>query len=151
MKKDKLYEVRQIESIRDMLISSCEIFAQRPAYLKKQKKTMPYETVTYSEFKELVWNLGTKFLEMGLAGKKVALISENRFEWCVAYMAAVCGDMTVVPIDLELAPSDLTNLVKISKSSAVVYTGKLSEKLANLKADVPEVEYTINMDSGKDK
>ena len=151
MKKDKLYEVRQIESIRDMLISSCEIFAQRPAYLKKQKKTMPYETVTYSEFKELVWNLGTKFLEMGLAGKKVALISENRFEWCVAYMAAVCGDMTVVPIDLELAPSDLTNLVKISKSSAVVYTGKLSEKLANLKADVPEVEYTINMDSGKVK
>ena len=79
MRKDKLYEVRPIESIRDMLISSCEIYAERTAYLKKQKKTMPYEAVTYKEFKDLVWNLGTKFLEMGLAGKKIAIISELLF------------------------------------------------------------------------
>ena len=114
MKKDKLYEVRQIESIRDMLISSCDIFADRTAYLKKQKKTMPYEPVTYAQFKEIVWNLGTKLLEMGLGGKKVAIISENRYEWCIAYMATVCGDMTVVPIDRELASSDIINLLKIS-------------------------------------
>jgi long-chain acyl-CoA synthetase len=57
--------------------------------------------------------------------------------------------MTVVPIDLELAPSDLTNLIKISKASAVVYTGKLSEKLISIKSDIPELEYTINMDSEK--
>lgn len=149
MKKDKLYEVRQIETIRDMLISSCEIFADRTAYLKKQKKSMPYEAVTYREFKELVWNLGTKFLEMGLSGKKIAIISENRFEWCISYMATVSGDMTVVPIDLELAPSDIINLIKISKVSAVIYTGKLSEKLAALKDEVPEIEYVINMDSEK--
>ena len=149
MKKDKLYEVRQIESIRDMLISSCEIFADRTAYLKKQKKSMPYEAVTYSEFKELVWNLGTKFLKMGLSGKKIAIISENRFEWCISYMATVSGDIMVVPIDLELAASDIINLIRISKVSAVIYTGKLSEKLASLKEEVPEVEYVINMDSDK--
>jgi long-chain acyl-CoA synthetase len=149
MKKAKLYEVRKIESIRDMVESSCEIFADRTAYLKKQKKSMPYEAVTYAEFKKLVWNLGTKFLEMGLSGKKIAIISENRFEWAITYMATVCGDMTVVPIDLELAPSDLTNLIKISKASAVVYTGKLSEKLISIKSDIPELEYTINMDSEK--
>lgn len=149
MKKDKLYEVRQIESIRDMLISSCEIFAERAAYLKKQKKTMPYETVTYAEFKELVWNLGTKFLNLGLGGKKVAIISENRFEWPICSMATLCGDMTVVPIDLELEASDMINLIKISKASAVVYTGKISSKLANLKNEVPEVEYMINMDADK--
>ena len=149
MKKAKLYEVRKIESIRDMVESSCEIFADCTAYLKKQKKSMPYEAVTYAEFKKLVWNLGTKFLEMGLSGKKIAIISENRFEWAITYMATVCGDMTVVPIDLELAPSDLTNLIKISKASAVVYTGKLSEKLISIKSDIPELEYTINMDSEK--
>ena len=149
MKKDKLYEVRQIESIRDMIISSCEIFAERTAYLKKQKKTMPYETVTYAEFKELVWNLGTKFLNLGLGGKKVAIISENRFEWPICSMATLCGDMTVVPIDLELEASDMINLIKISKASAVVYTGKISSKLANLKNEVPEVEYMINMDADK--
>lgn len=149
MKKDKLYEVRQIESIRDMIISSCEIFAERTAYLKKQKKTMPYETVTYAEFKELVWNLGAKFLNLGLGGKKVAIISENRFEWPICSMATLCGDMTVVPIDLELEASDMINLIKISKASAVVYTGKISSKLANLKNEVPEVEHMINMDADK--
>lgn len=151
MKKDKLYDVRKIDSIRDMFISSCEVFADRTAYLKKQKKTMPYEPVTYAEFKQIVWNLGTKLLQMGLGGKKIAIISENRYEWCIAYMATVCGDMTVVPIDVELSGPDIANLVKISKSSAVVYTGKLSEKLADLKTQVPEVEYMINMDSEKVK
>jgi len=151
MKKDKLYEVRPIESIRDMVVSSCEVFADRTAYLKKQKKTMPYEPVTYAEFKDIVWNLGTKFLQMGLGDKKIAIICENRYEWCIAYMATVCGDMTVVPIDVELSGPDIANLVKISKSSAIIYTGKLSEKLANLKTEVPEVEYMINMDSDKVK
>ena len=33
--------------------------------------------------------------------------------------------------------------------SAVIYTGKLSEKLADLKKEIPEIEYTINMDSEK--
>ena len=148
MNKDKLYEVRQIQSIRDMLVSSCEIFADRTAYLKKQKKSMPYESVTYAEFKEVVWNLGTKFLQMGLGGKKIAIISENRYEWCIAYMATVCGDMTVVPIDRELSVADIINLLKISKSSAVVYTGKLSKELAAVKEQIPEIEYMITMDAG---
>ena len=145
MRKDELYEVRKIESLRDMLISSCDIFAERTAFLKKQKKSMPYEPVTYAEFKELVWNLGTKFLDMGLAGKKIAIVCENRFEWPIAYMATVCGDMTVVPIDMELSAPDIFNLLKISKASAVIYTGKLSEKFADMKKEVPQIEYMINM------
>ena len=149
MKNAKLYDVRPIESIRDMVISSCEVFAERTAYLKKQKKSMPYEPVTYAEFKEIVWNLGTRLLNMGLGGKRVAIISENRYEWVLAYMASVCGDMTVVPIDRELAASDIINLLKISKASAVVYTGKLSADLAGVKDAVPEVQYMITMDSDK--
>ncbi len=149
MNKDKLYEVRQIQSIRDMVVSSCDVFADRAAYLKKQKKSMPYESVTYAEFKDVVWNLGTKFLQMGLGGKKIAIISENRYEWCISYMATVCGDMTVVPIDRELSSADIINLLKISKSSAVIYTGKLSRELADVKKEVPEIEYMISMDSGE--
>lgn len=147
MKKDKLYEVRQIESIRDMLIGSCKIFADRTAYLKKQKKSMPYEPVTYAEFKEMVWNLGTKFLDMGLAGRKIAIISDSRFEWCPAYMATVCGDMTVVPIDRELPADDMISLIRLSKATAIVYTGKLSETLKDIKSEIPEIEYLINMDN----
>ncbi len=147
MKKDKLYEVRQIETIRDMLSSSCEIFADRTAFLKKEKKSMPYEPVTYAEFKEMVWNLGTKYLDMGLGGRKIAIISESRFEWCPAYMAAVCGDMTVVPIDCELPVEDMIGLIKFSKATAVVYTSKIAKDLADIKSEIPELEYLINMDN----
>ncbi len=146
MKKDKLYEVRQIESIRDMLISSCEEFADRNAYLKKQKKSLPYEPVTYAQFKEIVWNFGTKLLDMGLAGKKVAIISENRYEWCISYMGVVCGDMTVVPIDRELAKEDIKHLIEFSESSAVIYTGKISEELKEIKSQLEGLEVLINMD-----
>ena len=146
MKKDKLYEVRQIESIRDMLVSSCDIFADRTAYLKKQKKSMPYEPVTYAQFKEIVWNFGTKLLDMGFAGKKVAIISENRYEWCISYMGVVCGDMTVVPIDRELAKDDIKHLIEFSESSAVIYTGKISDEMKEIKSQLEGLEVLINMD-----
>ena len=89
--------------------------------------------------------MGTKFLNMGLGGKKIALISEPRFEWPIAYMATLCGDMTIVPIDVELSGPEIFELLKIAKASAVVYSGKLTEKLAGLKDAVPGVEYMINM------
>ncbi|MBQ4631352.1 MAG: AMP-binding protein [Clostridia bacterium] len=148
MKKDKLYEVRKITTIKEMLEQSCEIYADKNAFLRKVKRGEPYTGVTYAQFKKDVWAYGTALHNLGLKdGKRIAVIGENRYEWVLSYMAAVNGDTMFVPIDRELAAPDILNLLKIAKVSAIVFSPKIAAKLTDAKAEVPTIEYMISMDA----
>ena len=148
MKNGKLYEVRKISTIREMLEQSCEIFADNNACLRKIKRGEPYTGVSYAQFKEDVWALGTALHSLGLkCGKRIAVIGENRYEWVLSYMAAVNGDTMFVPIDRELAAPDIINLLNIAKVSAVIFSPKIASKLENVKTEVETVEYMISMDA----
>ncbi len=148
MKKDKLYEVRQISTIKEMLTQSADIYADRNAYLRKLKRGDSYTGVTYAQFKADVWALGTGFAKIGLSGgKRIAVIGENRYEWVLSYLASVNGDTMFVPIDRELAAPDIINLLKIAKVSAVVYSPKIASKLEGAKAELEGLEFMISMDA----
>ncbi|MBQ4526809.1 MAG: AMP-binding protein [Clostridia bacterium] len=148
MKKDKLYEVRKITTIKEMIEQSCEIYANKNAFLRKVKRGEPYIGVSYAQFKEDIWALGTALHKLGMKdGKRIAVIGENRYEWVLSYMAAVNGDTMFVPIDRELAAPDILNLLKIAKVSAIVFSPKIAAKLADAKAEVSTIEYMISMDA----
>ena len=51
-KKAPFYEVREITDLKDMLNSSAELYADRVAFLRKEKAGEAYKEVTYKEFKE---------------------------------------------------------------------------------------------------
>ncbi len=148
MKKNELYPVRQISTIKEMLIQSAEIYAERNAYLRKLKRGDNYTGVTYAQFKKDVWALGTAFAKIGLnSGKRIAVIGENRYEWVLSYLTSVNGDTTFVPIDRELAAPDIANLLKIAKVSAVVYSPKIASKLEGVKDEIDTIEFMISMDA----
>ncbi len=148
MNKDKLYPVRQISTIKEMLTQSAEIYADRNAYLRKLKRGEDYTGVTYAEFKKDVWALGTALNKIGLnGGKRIAVIGENRYEWVLSYLASVNGDTMFVPIDRELASPDILNLLKIAKVSAVIYSPKIASKLDGAKEEIENLEFMISMDS----
>ncbi len=145
MNKNKLYDVRKIDSIKDMVCQSTEIYGDKTVYLKKEKASMPYEPVSFKELKKQVWSLGTALLSLGLSGKRIAVISENRYEWVVAFLAAVNGDTSVSPIDRELCEEDLVNLINLSEAQCVIYSSKVAKKLGGLK-EKTSVKTIINMD-----
>lgn len=152
MKKDKLYPVRQISTIKEMLEQSCEIYADKNAFLRKLKKGEDYTGVTYAQFKKDIWAYGTALNAIGLKdGKRIAVIGENRYEWVLSYMAAVNGDTMFVPIDRELASEDIKNLLKIAKVSAIAYSPKIAAKLEGVKEEIPQIECMISMDATDEK
>lgn len=145
MKKPKLYHVDKITDLKDMLKRSVRLYGERNAYLRKCKRTDPYEGVSFNNFKSDVWALGTALEKLGLSGKKVGIIGENRYEWVTSYMAVACGDMTVVPLDRELSSEDIINLINISELSAIIFSPKTAPKLKDIKALAPECEQLICM------
>lgn len=141
-----LYNVRPIKDLKDMIEQSGKLFADKNAFLVKTKDDA-YRGIKYSEFKSDIEALGTAFLDMGLKNKFIAVIGENRYEWCVTYLATVCGTGVIVPLDKELPVNEIQNLLFRSGASAIVFSGKLSNEIKTVAANVSTVKYFINMDA----
>ena len=151
--KDSYYEPREIRDLRELINSSAEMFAGDTAFLVKDVHGEPFRPITYSQLRMDINALGTQFVRMGLKGKKIAVIGENSYEWVVTYFATVNGTGVIVPIDRELPPKEVANLLDRSGVDAIVHSEKLKSKadeamqLASL--EIPNV-IDMKLEASKD-
>jgi len=156
MKKlnSEIYKADEIKNFKELIERSAEKYADNVAYKFKRNLGKKNETVvekTYKEIKEEVEALGTVLLNMGLENKKIALIGNNRYEWCVSYLAIITSNMVVVPLDKMLPENEIKSLIGRSKVDAVIYEDKYSQIFENIKQDNDQEKYFINMDLKKDE
>lgn len=143
--KDNFYQFRYISDLKDMLDTSAQLFSQNPAYMVKDVPGGEYRSITYAELKHDVDALGTKLINLGLKGKKVAVIGENSYKWVVTYMATVNGTGVIVPLDRELPVKELRHLIERAGITAIVYSKKLTDKVNEALEDIDGVQYRISM------
>ena len=129
---------------------SVEKYPNESCILEKPNHKEPYKVITYKEFGEDVFALGTALINiLNLKDKRVIIIGETQYGWYVSYMAMLCGVGIVSPIDRELPENEIENLVRRSRASAIIYSPKNGEAINKVKENVPEVEYFIEMRSDK--
>lgn len=145
--RDDLYINREIKDLKDMLSSSAELYGDKRAYLVKDRPGGPYRPISFKETKADVDGLGTALLDLGLAGKRIAVIGENRYEWVITYLAAVNGTGVIVPLDRELPAEEIGHLMHRAGVSAIVFSSKVERKVKEALAMAPEVECVISMDA----
>lgn len=116
----------EISSIKDMLNKSGEVFGNRPAY------EIEGRIITHNEFRNDVNSLGTALIEMGLKGKRIAVIGTNSYNWEMAYLSIVCGTGIVVPLDKTLPENELESLIKRSSVEAIFFDEKYEENIKNI-------------------
>ncbi|MDO8685748.1 MAG: AMP-binding protein [Clostridiales bacterium] len=155
MYKKPFYESRKIGNLKEMLETSADLYADRTAFLVKNKQSDIYEPIKYSKFKEDVDAIGTAMCALGLSGGRVGIIGENRYEWAVSYMATINGTGVVVPIDKELPTGEISSLLTSAKVDALVFSGSIKEKVNEViknAGDTLNVRLWIDMDgsSGAD-
>lgn len=140
--KNNLYPVRDTKDLKTMLRECAELYGNKEAFLVKVNKGGEYREISYKKFKDDVDSLGTKLMEMGMSGKKIAIIGLNSYQWVVAYFAVICGVGIAVPLDKELKEEEVKNLVEISQCSAAFSSPKFLSYFEN--SSVKEV-YEIDM------
>jgi long-chain acyl-CoA synthetase len=145
-----LYHPQAIISFKDMLEQSVNLFGNKNAFLMKSSNDV-YQGITYNEFKNDVDALGTALISLGLKDQSIAVIGENRYEWCVTYLAAANGVGVIVPLDKELPVADIENLLTISTASAIVFSGKSVDKIKKTVHKLTSVKYFIGMDLEQDE
>jgi long-chain acyl-CoA synthetase len=145
--KDDLYVHRPIKDLKEMVNTSAEIYGDRNSFLVKNAPGGEYIPVKFSRLKTDIDELGTAFMDLGLTGKKIAVIGENRYEWVVTYLAVVNGVGVIVPLDRELPAEEVHHLLKRSEVSAVVYSSKVGTVVEEAIQGVESIEFVISMDA----
>lgn len=149
MKSNQLYKVRKINNFRDMLEQSYSLFKDRVAFVKKVSDGNN-KSITYGELYDDVSHLATSLLELVSSKPVVCIIGENRYEWCLSYLAVTTSGGVVVPMDKELSTSEKINLIQQSESEVVIFSSKYSKEMKEIASSVPTLKCFVNMDAEVD-
>lgn len=146
--KRVLYQAREYRDIRELVKDAVKRYPNNNAFIIKEKKEeITYKNITYKMLQEDINKLGTALIDLGLEGKKIAIIANNRYEWCLAYLATLCGVGVVVPLDKSLPEGEIENLIKRSYANAVIFEDKYSDIMEEIKSNGEnDVEQYICMD-----
>lgn len=131
--KRKLYDADKINNFRELVKRYSEKYSDEIAFeYKENPSSKDHIKITYSQFASDIKSLGTALINTGLSKKKVAIISPNRYEWCVSYLAITTSDMVVVPLDRALPDNEIEDLIIRSEAEAVIFDKKYVEVFSKL-------------------
>lgn len=134
--KNRVYEKDILDDFRELLEYVLKRYPKNVAYKYKKdssEKEPEYIEKTYEQTCNDIKALSTKLLNMGLKGKRVILIGNNSYEWCISYLAVTCGDMVIVPLDKSLPKNEIETLIKRSKAEVAIFDSKYCETIKKIK------------------
>ena len=150
MKKSrKVHEAQEVNDYREMLKMVEQKYSNNIAYKFKKNANTPdeeYVNITYKQFIEDIKALSTGLLEFIKERKKVALIGNNRYEWCMSYLAVTTGNMIVVPLDKALPEKEIETLIEQSEAETIIFDKKYEDIMLKIKRENDNVDKLICMD-----
>lgn len=153
LSRSKLYEVEKISNYKELIDRSAKLYPNKTAFIyKRNPKDSNYISHTYTDLKNDIKSLGTSLIDLGLTGKRVAIIAPNRYEWCVSYLSVTTSGMIVVPLDKALPNNEIVSSIIRSEVEAVIFDKKYLEIFEELKNNnSSNLKYFICMDFENDE
>ena len=124
--------MKRLENIRELLEYCANQYNNKILYTIDQK-------ITYKQFKEKVDNLSNSLINQQYEGKRIAIISENRYEWELTFFAICNGVGTVVPIDKSLPVQEIKNIVEQTNVELIFTSDEYLEELEEI--DIKQISF----------
>ncbi len=129
-----------------MIIESSQKYAEKIA-LVDLKKT-PMQNVTYNSLLKNILALGSALKNLGLKERShIAVIGDNRVQWALAYLTAMCFNYVIVPIDRNLTVNEILNIIHESEAEAIIFTDAFEQMMLEHQSSLKKLRLYINMDS----
>jgi len=102
-----------------------------------------WKTITYEKLLANVKGIASYLITIGIKkGDRIAIVSENRPEWCMAYLAITLSGTIAVPLDVQLGPDEIRNLLADSETKVIFHSSKTAE---NVKKALDDLGTNHNM------
>lgn len=125
-------------TIVGLFLAAAERYPDNTAFNYFEKS---WRTLTYGEFLGKTRGIASHLIQSGVGkGDRIAIILENRHEWCALYLGVLMAGAIAVPVDAQLGANEVRNLLDDSGTVLVVHSGRTG---TNVKSSVR----TINIDS----
>lgn len=134
--------------VLSLLHDRAEKFGDRPAFCIKEGDG--WRTVTYKELSERVVVLSTFLMDSGLkSGERVAILSDARPEWGIAFFASVRAGATTVPLDVKLTETELVSILSDCCPSYIFVDGKHADMAMALKEKISSIREVLLLEDGQ--
>lgn len=146
---EKVFDAVLHQDFKELINYSAETYPDTDAFIikhKLNKKEVSYEHITFAEFREQIYALGTAMLKKGWKDKRVAIIGKNCYEWMQGYFATLCGLGICVPLDRGLPYEELESSLCRSYADILIFDDALKDTVEELKKnDKTQVKEFISM------
>ena len=132
----------EISNFRE-LVKRYEDYGDNIAF--KFKKDGNLVEITYKKFIEDIKKVAEKVISSDV--KRVAVIGNNRYEWCTTYLGVTTAGSVIVPLDKALTDKEIEKLLKRSGADAIVYDEKYENAVDEAIAEGCNIKYKICMDN----
>ncbi len=135
MENKKIFDAKEFKNIKEIIYNSSNKYNDSTAFVIKhqEKKNISYENISYTRLLKDINKLGTALYNIGLKGKRIAIIGKNRYEWVIGHLANLLGGIVSVPLDKDLQYEELENSLIRSKADCILFDEKLVDKINEIK------------------
>lgn len=141
-KKSKIKYHDEISNFRE-LVKKYEGYGENIAF--KYKKDGKIEEITYNQYVQDIKKVAEKVISSDV--KRVAVIGNNRYEWCITYLGVTTAGRIIVPLDKALTDKEIEKLLKRSEADAIVYEEKYQTAVDQAIDQGCNIKYKICMDN----
>jgi len=106
-----------------------------------------FRKTSYVELGRRTVDVSSNLIKWGIAkGERIAIYSENRPEWAVAFFGIVSAAAIVVPIDIKLSEAETQFILSDSQAKCIFVSDKYLGVIDKIKSSLPDLKYMIAID-----
>ncbi len=141
----------EFSDLREMLRYSAKKYGEKTAFVTKIKekgtKAVSYHNTSYEELYDEMIALGTALYDRGYKDRRVAIIGENSYKWCLAYFTAAIGVGVTVPLDKALEREEIVSCLNRSNSTIIFYDKKMAKLIEDIiESGETNLEFAVTLD-----
>lgn len=139
------FKVPNIVSLQEMVIQSAQRYGDKLAL--EDLNDTPIPRVTYSSLLKNILTFGMALRSLGIKERThIAIIGENRVQWALSYLTAVCFNYVVVPVDRNLSQNEILNVIHESDAEVVIFSSQYEPIFIESHSSLHKVKQYISMD-----
>jgi long-chain acyl-CoA synthetase len=114
------YEIKhEFRTVRDVVAVTAETYQDNPVFRWKKGKEIIEKSK--EQFTQDVDRAGALFHQLFPRASHIAVLGKTSYEWIACYFAVMNSENVSVPLDKELPPEELLELIRFSDSVCLMY------------------------------
>ena len=131
-----LYAPVEFRDLRVLVDQSAKNHGDKYALsYKNNPRDEEVQHITYKEFRNYVYALGTEEILLGLTDQKCAIVGACTLGWIASYFSLMSMGAVTVPLDKEMPEHDLAATMKRASVKAVFYGEEAAARLPVIRAE----------------